>query len=185
MSNLYYKNINNKSPTNNHHMPRLFNFLNNKLHKSQENKRTKIMSELLLSNPDLLENFQRRYSKTPCRLRMKSSFSSKHNQNNLNSAKYTNLRIKMDRSLPNKRNYNWKQNKLKNNSNSISLLIPYLLIIGGFFCLCGYAASIHFIMCGILLDLIFIHNFFYYRDEKLKVNVLKLLSILGGAFFIV
>ena len=115
MSNLYYKNINNKSPTNNHHMPRLFNFLNNKLHKSQENKRTKIMSELLLCNPDLLENFQRRYSKTPCRLRMKSSFSSKHNQNNLNSAKYTNLRIKMDRSLPNKRNYNWKQNKLKNN----------------------------------------------------------------------
>ena len=115
MSNLYYKNINNKSPTNNYHMPRLFNFLNNKLHKSQENKRTKIMSELLLSNPDLLENFQRRYSKTPCRLRMKSSFSSKHNQNNLNSAKYTNLRIKMDRSLPNKRNYNWKQNKLKNN----------------------------------------------------------------------
>ena len=76
-------------------------------------------------------------------------------------------------------------NQLKNNSNSISLLIPYLLIIGGFFCLCGYAASIHFIMCGILLDLIFIHNFFYYRDEKLKVNVLKLLSILGGAFFIV
>ena len=115
MSNLYYKNINNKSPTNNHHMPRLFNFLNNKLHKSQENKRTKIMSELLLSNPDLLENFQRRYSKTPCRLRMKSSFSSKNSQNNLNSAKYTNLRIKMDRSLPNKRNYNWKQNKLKNN----------------------------------------------------------------------
>ena len=76
-------------------------------------------------------------------------------------------------------------NQLKNNSNSISLLIPYLLIIEGFFCLCGYAASIHFIMCGILLDLIFIHNFFYYRDEKLKVNVLKLLSILGGAFFIV
>ena len=41
-------------------------------------------------------------------------------------------------------------NQLKNNSNSISLLIPYLLIIGGFFCLCGYAASIHFIMCGIV-----------------------------------
>jgi len=76
-------------------------------------------------------------------------------------------------------------NMLKNNSNSISLLIPYLLIIGGLFCLCGYAASIHFIMCGILLDIIFIHNCFYYRDEKLKVNVLKILSILGGAFFIV
>ena len=115
MSNLYFDNIHNLNHNNNNNfMSRLLHFnKNSKLHKSQENKRVKIMNELLLSNPDLLDNFQRRYSKTPCRLRMKSSFSSKNHQHNLNSTKYSNLRIKMNRSVPGKRNQNWKQNKIK------------------------------------------------------------------------
>ena len=89
-------------------MSRLIYFhKNNKFHKSQENQRERIMNELFLSNPDLLDNFQRRYSKTPCRLRMKSSFSSKNHI--LNSTKYTNLRIKMNRSVSGKRNQNAKK----------------------------------------------------------------------------
>ena len=119
MSNLYYKNIlNNNNHNNIKSISRLLHFQkdkDNKLHKSQENKRTKIMSELLLNNPDLLDNFQRRYSKTPCRLRMKNSFSSKNKRDNYYSTKYTNLRIKMDRSLSGKRNYNLKKKKIKNN----------------------------------------------------------------------
>ena len=121
MSNLYYKNIHNNNNNNIKSLSRLLNFQkNNILHKSQENKRTKIMSELLLSNPDLLENFKRRYSKTPCRLRMKNSFSSKNGQNNYNSLKYTNLKIKMDSNIPGKRNYNLKKNKIKNNLKKIN-----------------------------------------------------------------
>ena len=124
MSNLYLNNnIHNYNHNNGYYMSRLIHFnKNNKLHKSQENKRAKIMNELLLSNPDLLENFQRRYSKTPCRLIMKSSFSSK---NNINSTKYTTFRIKMNRSVPGKRNQNMKQNKIKKNiktNNSTPLM---------------------------------------------------------------
>ena len=47
---------------------------------------------------------------------MKDSFSTKNkNQNKNNSTKYTTLRIKMNRSLPCKRNQNTKQNKIKKN----------------------------------------------------------------------
>ena len=74
-----------------------------------------MMNELFISYPDLLENFQRRSSKTPCRLRMKNSFSSKNNHNILNSTKNSTLKIKMNRSVPCKRNQNWKQNKIKKN----------------------------------------------------------------------
>ena len=116
MTTLYYNN----NIHNNYHNNKLSKLLlfhnNGKFHKSQENNRAKIMNELLISNPDLLDNFQRRYSKTPCRLRMKDSFGSKNKtQNKPNSNKYTNLRIKMNRSLPCKRNQNTKQNKIKNN----------------------------------------------------------------------
>ena len=116
MTTLYYNN----NIHNNYHNNKLSKLLlfhnNGKFHKSQENHRAKIMNELLISNPDLLDNFQRRYSKTPCRLRMKDSFGSKNKtQNKPNSNKYTNLRIKMNRSLPCKRNQNTKQNKIKNN----------------------------------------------------------------------
>ena len=114
MSNLYYSNINDFNHYNNNCMSRLIYFhKNNKFHKSQENQRERIMNELFLSNPDLLDNFQRRYSKTPCRLRMKSSFSSKNHI--LNSTKYTNLRIKMNRSVSGKRNQNEKKDKIKKN----------------------------------------------------------------------
>ena len=116
MTTLYYNN----NIHNNFHNNKLSKLLlfhkNGKFHKSLENNRAKIMNELLISNPDLLDNFQRRYSKTPCRLRMKDSFASKSkNQNKNNSPKYSNLRIKMNRSLPCKRNQNAKQNKIKNN----------------------------------------------------------------------
>ena len=116
MTTLYYNN----NIHNNYHNNKLSKLLlfhnNGKFHKSQENHRAKIMNELLISNPDLLDNFQRRYSKTPCRLRMKDSFGSKNKtQNKPNLNKYTNLRIKMNRSLPCKRNQNTKQNKIKNN----------------------------------------------------------------------
>ena len=117
MTTLYYNNNNIHKNYHNNNLSRLLLFhKNGKFHKSQENQRAKIMNELLISNPDLLDNFQRRYSKTPCRLRMKNSFSSKNQiKNNNNATKYTNLRIKMNRSLPCKRNQNSKQKNIKKN----------------------------------------------------------------------
>ena len=113
MSNLYYKNIPNNNHNNIHYISRLLHFHKNyKMHKSQENKTAKMMNELLLSNPDLLENFQRRYSKTPCRSRTKNSFSPKNKRDNHNSTKYTNLRIKMNRSLPGKEIQRKKRQKI-------------------------------------------------------------------------
>ena len=116
MTTLYYNNNIHKNYHNNNLSRLLLFHKNGKFHKSQENQRAKIMNELLISNPDLLDNFQRRYSKTPCRLRMKNSFSSKNQiKNNNNATKYTNLRIKMNRSLPCKRNQNSKQKNIKKN----------------------------------------------------------------------
>ena len=88
--------------------------------KSQENKRMTIMNELLISHPDLLENFRKRHSKTPCKLRIKSPLSSKTNSNFFDSKKMSpretaNLKIKTNKINPQRRKQNLKQNKFKKN----------------------------------------------------------------------
>ena len=87
---------------------------------NEEYKRITIMNELLISYPDLLNNFCRRNSNTPCRLRMKSPFISKSNSNLLNSKKFlskesANLKIKKYKSNSQIRKQNMKQNKLNRN----------------------------------------------------------------------
>ena len=107
-----------------HQKPRKFQkslFKNNNLEKSQDKKRMTIMNELLISNPDLLENFRRRHSNTPCRLRMKSPLTSKSNSNYsnfLDSKKMSpreNLNLKIKTNKPLIRKKNIKQNKIKKN----------------------------------------------------------------------
>jgi hypothetical protein len=80
------------------------------------------------------------------------------------------------------RKYSFNTDNLKDSSNELVYAMNISLIIGGILCFFGYRISFSFILVGLVLDLIFIHNYFYFRDEKMKVNVLKLLSILGGAF---
>ena len=110
MSTIYYNHNHNHNNQNNknHNLSRSMHF---DLRKNKANKRQVIMNELLISNPDLLNNFHKRYSKTPGRLRMKNK------TNVLHSTKYTNL-------LSNK-NKNSRQDKLnknlkKNNTTPIS-----------------------------------------------------------------
>jgi len=79
------------------------------------------------------------------------------------------------------RKYKFNTDNLKNAAKEILYLMNVSLIIGGILCIFGYKVSFSFILLGLLLDLIFIHNYFYFRDEKMKVNVLKMLAILGGA----
>ena len=98
-----------------------FNFYRNiDLRQSQDNKRMTIMNELLISHPDLLENFKRRHSKTPCRLRIKSPLTSKSNSNFFDSRKMSpretfNVKIKTKLNNPQIRKQNVKQNRLKKN----------------------------------------------------------------------
>ena len=74
---------------------------------------------------------------------------------------------------------------IKNNASDMVLLIGVLMIVGGFLTACGYSCEIHFVLCALILDLIIIHNIIYYRTQKMKINVLKVISLLGGAYFII
>ena len=103
MSTIYYNNKNK-----NHNLSRSMRFEHGK---NKENKRQIIMSELLISNPDLLKNFQRRYSKTPGRLRMKN------NTNVLYYTKYTNF---LEKKNKNSRQDKLNKNLKKNNTSPLS-----------------------------------------------------------------
>ena len=106
-NNINKQNIQNKNRTNNLSKSMHYELRRNKENKNKNKKQT-IMDELLLSNPDLLNNFQKRLSKTPCRLRSK-------NKNNtfIYPNKYVNLISK--NSKRNKKNKNIK----KNNTNPL------------------------------------------------------------------
>ena len=117
-----------------------YNNINNiDIKKSQENKRMTIMNELLISHPDLLENFRRRHSKTPCRLRMKSPLTSKSNSNILDSKKLSprettnlKLKLKLNKNNPQIRKQNIKQKNFKKNFREMntSPLIRHINVQG-------------------------------------------------------
>ena len=104
-----------------HNKSSLYSYSNNNFKNNQNYKRIAIMNELLLSNPDLLENFRKRHSKTPHKLRIKSPFSTRNDSNNINSKNLspkerTKLKIKMNKINPvTKNEKNFKQNKKKKN----------------------------------------------------------------------
>jgi hypothetical protein len=74
---------------------------------------------------------------------------------------------------------------LNQHTDDLIYLMTFLFIVGGLLCSLGYSISAKFLQCAVLLDLFFIHSYFYYRDESMKVNVLKMLAILGGTFHVV
>ena len=77
-------------------------------------------------------------------------------------------------------NFNLKFEKIKDFAEE-TLIISYMItILGGLLMIYGYSISFAFIFYGLLIELIFIHNIYYFREEKMKVNVLKLISIFGG-----
>ena len=98
----------NYNKNNNHKLSRSMHF---DLRKNKEKKRQIIMNELLISNPDLLKNFQRRYSKTPGRLRMKNK------TNVLYYTKYTNV---LEKKNKNSRQDKLNKNLKKNNTSPLN-----------------------------------------------------------------
>ena len=73
----------------------------------------------------------------------------------------------------------------KASAREIVYLMNASLILGGILCVAGFSISFSFIFVGLFLNILFIHNLYYFRDEKMKVTVLKMISILGGAFYII
>jgi len=67
-------------------------------------------------------------------------------------------------------------------ANEIIYLMNFSLILGGMLCILGYKNCFAFIIIGLFLNLIFIYNHYYFANEKMKVNVLKIVALLGGAF---
>jgi hypothetical protein len=73
---------------------------------------------------------------------------------------------------------------LVKSSSEMVFIMNYALIIGGILCVTGYRVSKPFILIGILLNLVLVHNIFYFANEKMKVNVLKMLAVLGGVLHV-
>ena len=80
---------------------------------------------------------------------------------------------------------NAAMDNLNQHTDDLVYLITFLLIMGGLLCTLGYSISSKFLQCAILLDLVFIRSYFYFRDERMKVNVLKMLAILGATLHVV
>lgn len=74
---------------------------------------------------------------------------------------------------------------LLNSSNEFVFIMNYALIMGGLLTALGYKVGFSFVFIGLFLNIFLIHNIFYFVNEKMKVNVLKMLAILGGAFQLV
>ena len=60
-----------------------------------------------------------------------------------------------------------------NKTSEIIMTICYMFIIGGILVAIGYKIGKYIIIMSLLIDILFIKNFFYLRGEKLKVNVFK------------
>ncbi len=82
-------------------------------------------------------------------------------------------------------NYSFNIQDFLNSSDELVYLMNFALIIGGILCAFGYRVSYGFIMIGLLMNIILVHNYFYFLNEKMKVNVLKMLALLGGALHVI
>lgn len=70
--------------------------------------------------------------------------------------------------------------KFKEYSEEFIILSSCLSIIGGLLTIYGYSISGAFILSSFLIEFIFLHNYYYFKEEKMKVNVLKLIAVFGG-----
>ena len=73
---------------------------------------------------------------------------------------------------------------LINKTYEITLIFCYLFIVGGFLVSIGYKLGKIIVFITLFLNIILVHNIHYFEGEKLKVNVFKYWSLLGGAFYL-
>ena len=69
-------------------------------------------------------------------------------------------------------------------TNEITTIFCYIFIFGGFLVSVGLKIGKIIIFINLLLNVLLVHNILYFHGEKLKVNVLKYLTLLGGAYYL-
>ena len=69
-------------------------------------------------------------------------------------------------------------------TNEITTIFCIIFIFGGFLVSVGLKTGKIIIFINLLLNILLVHNILYFHGEKLKVNVLKYLALLGGAYYL-
>ncbi len=77
-------------------------------------------------------------------------------------------------------NHTFNFNIFRENVPEIILSSSFITIIGGILMLYGYSMASAYVMYGFLIEFLFLHNYYFFKEEKMKVNVLKLIAVFGG-----
>ena len=80
--------------------------------------------------------------------------------------------------------FKYDYDKLINNTEEVIATICYMLIIGGILASIGFKLGKYIILLTLILNILFVKNIFYLKGEKLRVNVFKFISFLGGALYL-
>ena len=75
-------------------------------------------------------------------------------------------------------------NTLFNKVNIIIEVSCYLFIVGGILIAIGYKLGKSIVLVTLLLNVFFIYNGFYYKNESLKAMIFKYWSLIGGAYYL-
>jgi len=75
-------------------------------------------------------------------------------------------------------------NILINKVDIITNIFGYSFIMGGLLSSIGYKLGKIIIVISILLNILLVHNIFYFIGEELKIIAIKYLQLLGGAIFL-
>ena len=75
-------------------------------------------------------------------------------------------------------------NILADNLESIIYYFSIILMVGGALLSVGWKLGKIIAFILVCLDMIFVHNVIYFKEEKLKVNVIKFISFFGGIYYL-
>ena len=79
--------------------------------------------------------------------------------------------------------YDLNLDSLKRNAKELLYLDYSLIIFSGIMIMFGLRIGKFFLTLAFLIDFIFIHNIWCYKDEKFLINASRLVTILGGSLY--
>ena len=79
--------------------------------------------------------------------------------------------------------YDLNLDSLKRNAKELLYLDYSLIIFSGIMIMFGLRIGKFFLTLAFLIDFIFIHNIWCYKDEKFLINESRLVTILGGSLY--
>ena len=75
-------------------------------------------------------------------------------------------------------------NILTGNIEAIIYYFSIILMVGGGLLSVGWKLGKIIVFILIFLDIVLVHNVIYFKEEKLKVNVIKFISFFGGIYYL-